>query len=363
MTMLNLRISKGGLILACAIIAIFSIYTTYHLSTEFSTFLEDSQFYLQKAVIVNEDIPYTRRFTPEGFSELKLITGGLRHPSYILLLSLFASMGRPFMFLIPNLILLLLSGHLISKYCKAINSKRRYLDTLIILFSSGIIFWSSVAMKEILIVFLYLSFIDIYFFEHPQTIKNKSTLFNAKNFKLILLFSLLLITRFWMPFYIIFVVGISKLTIGLPKLIKSFSISAKALIITILLFSIGLYQIIQLRSFLNLSIIASIARIFQPNPINLLGTPFEGMILQTIMYKFVLFYAMYKIFKYICSNRTNFLVYSICFYFSGILLANSMLRGDRHQLLYHLTISMISIYPFRAIEDIKTHHNPIESSN
>ncbi len=330
---MNITISKKS-ILFLAFLFIF-IFFFYQLKVVDSwDYMGDATFYLKSAINISQS------FNPiERLFRLDYIVGNLNIPHilYPILLSYTYDITQNYTVFALQLTLFLLAICQLNLLLHSYNVKLKYFWSSLIIISSGLIYWSAMPMKEALLCNLYLLYYRLVFIvQTPLSIKRPGRLG-----LIALCLTLIGMTRFWYPLYLLIITSIAFIASNFYSIIRKLRVSKSMLTLVILFGILGLRSLTWMTR-VTISPYDIIASIIKPNPLNLLGTPFSLYIPSTIVFKLLLLYTLYVAFynlkAYLFTPNISFLAYN--YIFNAIFLSGSVLTGERHKFIALLSLSL-----------------------
>jgi len=327
--------TRTNAIVSLCVVSVLVYYGIYHYNTGLWDYLGDASFYVSSASWISEKYGYIERLFPGNYYSIASRLN-IPHIFYPLILSYFTFYAEYGPIILNVLVfapglcfLFLLLGH---QRILGVNK------VFVTCFASGAIFWASVPMKETLLFSAFLAYYYAFYFWRPPD----KFLFSKFLIICFLLASIYYI-RFWYPLLMISGSCASYLIVRLKPVIN-WRIPKLLLFLTPFAVYTGI-KISSFSGFLDISLSSTIQRILQPNPFNLISSPFTNMFLQALVFKLIFVLVIFVIvirpsliFK---SQRHTFLL--LMYVFNTVALSGSVLRGERHQFISHLSIVLFAM--------------------
>ena len=291
--------------------------------------IADPIYYVKEARYISETFPLFERL-----GKLPIIVTIINAPHFLYIL-LLSYCNNIFKYPVFTLQYFLFISSLIQLYLliNFYNIKNKCITLIVIVISSGLIFWGSMPLKESLLANLYLLLFRFLFMH-----KNNNLF---KFIYVVLVLFLISITRFWYPIFLLVNIFI---TFAIPNFIivmRTFKLN-KIYLILIPILSIITLNINDFLFRIRFNPLLIIKNIISPNPFNLIFNENFLYIPSAILFKFILLFSVLELFrnykKILFNYQLSFLMFN--YLLSVIALSDSVARGERHKFLALLSISI-----------------------
>lgn len=326
-------LSKENILSFIFLTLLFIIYYLINYNTGVWNIISDPIYYINIANYISERVPLINRL--ENI-ELIIDFANAPHFLYPLLLSYSKDIFKNYYIFILQYLLFISASIQIYLLIDSYKIKQKSLNLILVVISSGLIFWGSIPLKESLLVNLYLLLYRYIFIQKVNSI--------FRLFSIIIILFLFSITRYW---YQLFLLVNIIITFSLPNFINSitkFKVKTSFLLI-IPIMSFIFINIKGLLSRININPLLIIKNIVSPNPINLLNNENLLYLPSTLLFKCILILSIIKILKnykkIIFNNEYSFLIGNYILTFTA--LSDSVLRGERHKLIALLSLSLFFV--------------------
>lgn len=326
-------LSKENILSFIFLTLLFIIYYLINYNTGVWNIISDPIYYINIANYISERVPLINRL-----ENIELITKFANAPHFLypLLLSYSKDIFKNYYIFILQYLLFISASIQIYLLIDSYKIKQKSLNLILVVISSGLIFWGSIPLKESLLVNLYLLLYRYIFIQKVNSI--------FRLFSIIIILFLFSITRYW---YQLFLLVNIIITFSLPNFINSitkFKVKTSFLLI-IPIMSFIFINIKGLLSRININPLLIIKNIVSPNPINLLNNENLLYLPSTLLFKCILILSIIKILKnykkIIFNNEYSFLIGNYILTFTA--LSDSVLRGERHKLIALLSLSLFFV--------------------